>query len=170
MWLRRFVAEKSFIRLEPAKCWPRTPKSAHRRTIFAGRETCCGGSYKKTQVYSNGASLICPFYQDARNLVGPSLVGHSLDVSRRPVQCRRRLRYYRVAYRQGWLARQHWAVGLKVFWSQGQFSGAYYFYDTHKVQAGVVIASPSTTDPDYLFTWTRDAALVLKTIIDSYVK
>jgi hypothetical protein len=32
-------------------------------------------------------------------------------------------------------------------------------------QPGVVIASPSTHDPDYLYTWTRDAALVLKTII-----
>lgn len=26
--------------------------------------------------------------------------------------------------------------------------------------AGVVIASPSTTNPDYLFTWTRDSSLV----------
>ena len=25
---------------------------------------------------------------------------------------------------------------------------------------GVVIASPSTTNPDYLFTWTRDSSLV----------
>jgi len=35
-----------------------------------------------------------------------------------------------------------------------------------KLQAGVVIASPSTLDPDYLYTWTRDSALVYKTIID----
>lgn len=26
--------------------------------------------------------------------------------------------------------------------------------------AGIVIASPSTTNPDYLFTWTRDSSLV----------
>ncbi len=34
------------------------------------------------------------------------------------------------------------------------------------LEAGLVIASPSTTNPDYLFTWTRDSALVFKTIID----
>ncbi|KAK2767019.1 glycoside hydrolase 15 protein [Arachnomyces sp. PD_36] len=31
---------------------------------------------------------------------------------------------------------------------------------------GVVIASPSKSDPDYFFTWTRDAALTLRYIID----
>ncbi|KJA21218.1 carbohydrate-binding module family 20 protein [Hypholoma sublateritium FD-334 SS-4] len=35
-------------------------------------------------------------------------------------------------------------------------------------KAGLVIASPSTTNPDYLFTWTRDSALVFKTIIDQF--
>ncbi|KAG6866205.1 hypothetical protein C0991_007230 [Blastosporella zonata] len=33
---------------------------------------------------------------------------------------------------------------------------------------GIVIASPSTTSPDYLYTWTRDSALVFQTIIDQY--
>ncbi len=33
-------------------------------------------------------------------------------------------------------------------------------------QAGVVIASPSSTNPDYLFTWTRDSSLVFKALID----
>ena len=28
--------------------------------------------------------------------------------------------------------------------------------------SGIVIASPSTTNPDYLFTWTRDSSLVGK--------
>lgn len=37
-------------------------------------------------------------------------------------------------------------------------------------KAGVVIASPSTVDPDYLYTWTRDAALVYKSIIDQYIR
>ncbi|KAK0630639.1 Six-hairpin glycosidase-like protein [Bombardia bombarda] len=32
--------------------------------------------------------------------------------------------------------------------------------------AGIVIASPSKTDPNYFYTWTRDAALTLKTLID----
>ncbi|KAG5644769.1 hypothetical protein DXG03_007677 [Asterophora parasitica] len=34
------------------------------------------------------------------------------------------------------------------------------------LQPGVVIASPSTNDPDYLYTWSRDAALVYKSLID----
>ncbi|KAF9268731.1 glucoamylase [Marasmius fiardii PR-910] len=33
-------------------------------------------------------------------------------------------------------------------------------------KAGIVIASPSNSNPDYLFTWTRDAALVFQWIID----
>lgn len=32
--------------------------------------------------------------------------------------------------------------------------------------AGVVIASPSTSDPDYLYTWIRDANLVFQLVID----
>ncbi|KAF7782370.1 CAZyme family GH15 and CBM20 [Agaricus bisporus var. burnettii] len=35
-------------------------------------------------------------------------------------------------------------------------------------KAGIVIASPSHSDPDYLFTWTRDASLVFAVIIDQY--
>ncbi|KAK2464204.1 hypothetical protein APHAL10511_003661 [Amanita phalloides] len=34
--------------------------------------------------------------------------------------------------------------------------------------SGIVIASPSTSNPDYLYTWTRDSALTLKIIIDQY--
>ncbi|KIK68980.1 carbohydrate-binding module family 20 protein [Collybiopsis luxurians FD-317 M1] len=34
--------------------------------------------------------------------------------------------------------------------------------------AGIVIASPSTENPNYLFTWTRDSALTFQTIIDQY--
>ncbi|KAF8158198.1 glucoamylase [Crassisporium funariophilum] len=37
-------------------------------------------------------------------------------------------------------------------------------------RAGVVIASPSTYDPDYLYTWTRDSALVYKGIIDEFTR
>ncbi|EIW58421.1 glucoamylase [Trametes versicolor FP-101664 SS1] len=33
-------------------------------------------------------------------------------------------------------------------------------------KAGIVVASPSTTNPDYLFTWTRDTSLVFKALID----
>ncbi|CAE6477837.1 unnamed protein product [Rhizoctonia solani] len=34
---------------------------------------------------------------------------------------------------------------------------------------GVVIASPSKVDPDYVYTWTRDSALVYKVLVDQYV-
>ncbi|KAL4723319.1 hypothetical protein ACLX1H_009809 [Fusarium chlamydosporum] len=37
------------------------------------------------------------------------------------------------------------------------------------VASGVVIASPDTEDPDYFFTWTRDAALVYKYVIDRFI-
>jgi glucoamylase len=33
-------------------------------------------------------------------------------------------------------------------------------------KAGIVIASPSQTNPNYLFTWTRDSSLVFGAIID----
>ena len=33
---------------------------------------------------------------------------------------------------------------------------------------GIVVASPSTVDPNYLFTWIRDASLVFKVIIDQF--
>ncbi|KAI2635330.1 family 15 glycosyl hydrolase [Xylaria nigripes] len=35
--------------------------------------------------------------------------------------------------------------------------------------AGVIVASPSTTSPDYFFTWTRDAALTMKMIVDEFM-
>ncbi|EOO02441.1 putative glycoside hydrolase family 15 protein [Phaeoacremonium minimum UCRPA7] len=38
------------------------------------------------------------------------------------------------------------------------------------VSSGLVIASPSTADPDYYYHWTRDAALVFKAIIDLFLE
>ncbi|KAM5351995.1 hypothetical protein ACJ41O_004718 [Fusarium nematophilum] len=38
------------------------------------------------------------------------------------------------------------------------------------VYPGVVIASPDTQDPDYFYTWTRDAALVFKYIVDRFAQ
>ncbi|KAK7048627.1 Glucoamylase [Favolaschia claudopus] len=35
-------------------------------------------------------------------------------------------------------------------------------------KAGIVIASPSKVDPDYVFTWVRDSSLVFKVIIDQF--
>ncbi|OHF01446.1 glycosyl hydrolase family 15 [Colletotrichum orchidophilum] len=35
--------------------------------------------------------------------------------------------------------------------------------------AGIVVASPSKADPDYFYTWTRDAALTMKMIVDQFI-
>ncbi|KAF2448511.1 carbohydrate-binding module family 20 protein [Karstenula rhodostoma CBS 690.94] len=35
--------------------------------------------------------------------------------------------------------------------------------------AGVLIASPSTDNPNYYYTWTRDAALTLKMVVDEFL-
>ncbi|TFK24931.1 glucoamylase [Coprinopsis marcescibilis] len=37
-------------------------------------------------------------------------------------------------------------------------------------KAGVVIASPSTQDPDYLYTWTRDASLVFQEVVAQFTR
>ncbi|GIJ82035.1 hypothetical protein Asppvi_000538 [Aspergillus pseudoviridinutans] len=34
--------------------------------------------------------------------------------------------------------------------------------------SGIVIASPSQSNPDYYYTWTRDAALTIKYLVDSF--
>ncbi|KAK2805315.1 hypothetical protein FQN50_006216 [Emmonsiellopsis sp. PD_5] len=35
--------------------------------------------------------------------------------------------------------------------------------------AGIVVASPSKSDPDYFYTWTRDASLVFKGLVDAFI-
>ncbi|KAI1917658.1 glycoside hydrolase 15 protein [Ophidiomyces ophidiicola] len=35
--------------------------------------------------------------------------------------------------------------------------------------AGIVVASPSKSNPNYFFTWTRDAALVYKQLVDAFI-
>ncbi|KAJ5961553.1 hypothetical protein N7501_006494 [Penicillium viridicatum] len=35
--------------------------------------------------------------------------------------------------------------------------------------AGIVVASPSKSNPDYFYTWTRDAALTFKVLIDEFI-
>ncbi|TAQ89169.1 hypothetical protein B7494_g2562 [Chlorociboria aeruginascens] len=35
--------------------------------------------------------------------------------------------------------------------------------------SGVVIASPSTDNPDYYYSWTRDSALTFKCLVDSFI-
>lgn len=35
---------------------------------------------------------------------------------------------------------------------------------------GFVAASPSTADPDYFYSWTRDAALVMRVVVDEYAR
>lgn len=36
-------------------------------------------------------------------------------------------------------------------------------------RSGIVVASPSKSNPDYFFTWTRDAALVFKALVDQFL-
>lgn len=40
---------------------------------------------------------------------------------------------------------------------------------SHGALAGLVVASPSTQNPDYLYSWTRDSALVFKLLIEDFV-
>ncbi|KAI8632130.1 carbohydrate-binding module family 20 protein [Xylariaceae sp. FL1651] len=35
--------------------------------------------------------------------------------------------------------------------------------------AGVIVASPSTVNPNYFYTWTRDASLTMKMIVDEFL-
>ncbi|KAF5019186.1 hypothetical protein F66182_8814 [Fusarium sp. NRRL 66182] len=42
--------------------------------------------------------------------------------------------------------------------------------NARNVAPGVVIASPDTQDPDYFYTWTRDAALVFKYVVDRFIQ
>jgi glucoamylase len=37
-------------------------------------------------------------------------------------------------------------------------------------QAGIVIASPNTVNPNYLYTWVRDSSLVFKVIVDQFAR
>lgn len=37
-------------------------------------------------------------------------------------------------------------------------------------KSGVVIASPSTSNPDYVYAWTRDSSLVFKLLVDQYTQ
>ncbi|PCD41790.1 hypothetical protein AU210_004334 [Fusarium oxysporum f. sp. radicis-cucumerinum] len=41
--------------------------------------------------------------------------------------------------------------------------------NSKNVATGIVIASPDTQDPDYFYTWTRDAALVFKYVVDRFI-
>ncbi|KAL4893274.1 Six-hairpin glycosidase-like protein [Aspergillus ambiguus] len=62
-----------------------------------------------------------------------------------------------------WLASET-SVALDGILDNIGSSGAY----AASAKSGIVIASPSTSDPDYYFTWTRDAALTMKALIDLF--
>lgn len=38
-----------------------------------------------------------------------------------------------------------------------------------EADAGVVVASPSTDNPNYFYSWTRDAALTMKCLVDTFI-
>ncbi|GAA5898142.1 hypothetical protein JCM5296_002002 [Sporobolomyces johnsonii] len=56
-----------------------------------------------------------------------------------------------------WIECERVVAADKVFRNIGERAGA---------SPGVVIASPSTSDPDYFFTWTRDAALIASGLLE----
>ena len=41
--------------------------------------------------------------------------------------------------------------------------------DVDSADSGIVVASPSTVNPDYFFTWTRDSALTYLMIVDELI-
>jgi len=87
------------------------------------------------------------------------------------VECGGSIHRDRVTHRKSGFTRKHWSLWFQVSRSQGMYrheSLDFSFNITIYDQAGLVIASPSTTNPNYLFTWTRDSALVFKTVIDQY--
>ncbi|KAF2788438.1 carbohydrate-binding module family 20 protein [Melanomma pulvis-pyrius CBS 109.77] len=40
---------------------------------------------------------------------------------------------------------------------------------SYGASTGILLASPSKSNPDYFFTWTRDSALVFKTLVDQFI-
>ncbi|KAF7118916.1 hypothetical protein CNMCM5793_008552 [Aspergillus hiratsukae] len=62
-----------------------------------------------------------------------------------------------------WLATET-TVSLNGILANIGAEGAY----AKSAKPGVIIASPSTSDPDYYFTWTRDAALTMKVLVDLF--
>ncbi|RHZ43995.1 putative glucan 1,4-alpha-glucosidase [Aspergillus thermomutatus] len=62
-----------------------------------------------------------------------------------------------------WLATET-TVSLNGILANIGASGAY----AKSAKAGVIIASPSTSNPDYYYTWTRDAALTMKVLVDLF--
>ncbi|KAJ5915679.1 hypothetical protein N7466_011612 [Penicillium verhagenii] len=62
-----------------------------------------------------------------------------------------------------WLASET-TVALDVIQENIGSAGAF----AESASSGVVIASPSTDDPDYFYTWTRDSALTMKVLVDLF--
>ncbi|KAJ5223667.1 hypothetical protein N7468_008209 [Penicillium chermesinum] len=63
----------------------------------------------------------------------------------------------------GWLAKETTVARTGILDNIGS-NGAY----AKSAKSGIVIASPSTDNPDYYYTWTRDSALVMKTLVDLF--
>lgn len=41
--------------------------------------------------------------------------------------------------------------------------------DSQGAKSGIVVASPSTSNPNYVYTWTRDSALTFKALVDQFI-
>ncbi|KGO67460.1 Six-hairpin glycosidase [Penicillium italicum] len=62
-----------------------------------------------------------------------------------------------------WLASESTVARQGILDNIGS-AGAY----AANAKPGIVLASPSTSDPNYFYTWTRDSALVFKTLVDMF--
>ncbi|GFF35707.1 glucoamylase [Aspergillus udagawae] len=62
-----------------------------------------------------------------------------------------------------WLATET-TVSLNGILANVGADGAY----AKSAKPGIIIASPSTSNPDYYYTWTRDAALTMKVLVDLF--
>ncbi|KAK4866313.1 hypothetical protein LT330_008654 [Penicillium expansum] len=62
-----------------------------------------------------------------------------------------------------WLASESTVARQGILDNIGS-AGAY----AANAKPGIVLASPSTSDPNYYYTWTRDSALVFKTLVDMF--
>ncbi|ORX92788.1 glycoside hydrolase family 15 protein [Clohesyomyces aquaticus] len=63
-----------------------------------------------------------------------------------------------------WITSEN-AIALSGVLANIGFTGA----KSYGAASGIVLASPSKTNPDYFYTWTRDSALVFKALVDQFI-
>ncbi|KAF2680684.1 carbohydrate-binding module family 20 protein [Lentithecium fluviatile CBS 122367] len=71
---------------------------------------------------------------------------------------------YKRAALDDWIANET-STALAGILANAGYNGA----KAYGANQGLLLASPSTTNPDYFFTWTRDSALVFKSLVDRFI-